>query len=209
MDKKMTVTWLGHSCFKVESGGYSIVLDPYADGNVPGLSYLRDEANLVLNSHSHDDHAGKRVIKYVKETVASPFRIEKLLTFHDEMEGALRGENLIHILDDGSFRAAHLGDIGCGLTQEQTERLKGVDVLMIPVGGYYTIDAGKAKKIVDQLSPRVVLPMHYRSEKFGYEVLAPVEEYLSLCYDVMYYQDNTMDITERTPTQTSVLTYQK
>lgn len=209
MDKKMTVTWLGHSCFKVESGGYSIVLDPYADGNVPGLSYLRDEANLVLNSHSHDDHAGKRVIKYVKETVASPFRIEKLLTFHDEMEGALRGENLIHILDDGSFRAAHLGDIGCGLTQEQTERLKGVDVLMIPVGGYYTIDAGKAKKIVDQLSPRVVLPMHYRSEKFGYEVLAPVEEYLSLCYDVMYYQDNAMDITERTPTQTAVLTYQK
>lgn len=209
MDKKMTVTWLGHSCFKVESGGYSIVLDPYADGNVPGLSYLRDEANLVLNSHSHDDHAGKRVIKYVKETVPNPFRIEKLSTFHDEMKGALRGENLIHILDDGCFRAAHMGDLGCGLTQEQADRLKGVDVLMIPVGGYYTIDAGKARQIVEQLSPRIVLPMHYRGAKFGYEVLAPVEEYLVLCRDVVHYPVNTMDITKRTPNQTAVLTYQK
>ena len=104
---------------------------------------------------------------------------------------------------------AHLGDLGCTLEPEQMEKLKGLDALMIPVGGFYTIDAKQAKALVDQLQPRVTIPMHYRGDGFGYEVTGPLEDYLALCRDqnVVRYPGNTLELTPDTPAQTAVLTY--
>ena len=95
----------------------------------------------------------------------------------------------------------------CRLTPEQAGRLQGLDALLVPVGGYYTIDAGQAKALVDALRPRVVVPMHYRSDTFGYDVLAPLEDYLALCRDVVRYPGNTLELTAGTPAQTAVLRY--
>ena len=130
---------------------------------------------------------------------------EVISTYHDDQKGALRGENRIHILEGGSFRIAHAGDLGCELLPEEKEALKGLDLLMVPVGGYYTIDARQAKKMVEDIKPRVVIPMHYRGEGFGFDVLAPLEDYTSLCDDVVDYDKNTLELAKDMPVQTAVL----
>ncbi len=204
MSESMTVTWLGHSCFKVESQGYSIILDPYEDGYVQGLGLLRASANEVLCSHGHGDHNAVGVID-VRKGGVSPFAVTVLDTYHDDVKGAKRGPNRIHILDDGTFRVAHMGDLGCGLTEEQKKALAGVDVMLIPVGGFFTIDAKQAKAVVDAVKPRVAVPMHYRSEKFGFDVLAPLSDFTSMCDDVVVYDTNVLTLTKETPVQTAVL----
>ena len=121
------------------------------------------------------------------------------------MQGAKRGPNIIHILDDGTCRVAHLGDLGCGLTEEQVQILKGVDALLIPVGGFFTIDAKQAKAVVNQIQPVVTIPMHYRSGSFGFEVLGTLDEFTALCDDVAEYEGNSLEITKGMPRQTAVL----
>ncbi len=204
MTKSMTITWLGHSCFKVESGGYAVILDPYADGYVQGLGPLREKANQVLCSHGHGDHNAVQVIDVVPGG-PSPFQVTVLDTYHDDVRGAKRGPNKIHILDDGTFRVAHLGDLGCALTDAEAEALRGVDVLLVPVGGFFTIDAKQAKAVADRIGPRVTVPMHYRGESFGFDVLAPLADFTSLCGDVKVYDTNTLTLTKDTPRQTAVL----
>lgn len=204
MSEKITITWLGHSCFKVESQGYSIILDPYADGYVQGLKPLRASADEVLCSHGHGDHNAVDVID-VKKGGASPLTVTVLDTYHDDVKGAKRGPNKIHILDDGTFRVAHMGDLGCELTEEQKKALAGVDVMLIPVGGFFTIDAKQAKAVVDAVKPHVTVPMHYRSGKFGFDVLAELNDFTSLCDDVAVYDTNTLTLTKETPAQTAVL----
>ena len=128
----MTITYLGHSCFKIESKGFSIILDPYQDGKVPGYKPLRETADQVLCSHGHGDHCGTENVT-LREGAESPFTVETIHTWHDDQQGALRGEDTIHILDDGQCRVAHLGDLGCEPTPEQREELKGLTALLIPV----------------------------------------------------------------------------
>ncbi len=202
--ESMTVTWLGHSCFKVESGGYTIILDPYADGYVPGLRPLRASANEVLCSHGHGDHNAVQVID-VQPKTPSPFTVTVLETYHDDAQGAKRGPNKIHILDDGTFRVAHMGDLGCGLTAEQTAALHDIDVMMVPVGGFFTIGAKQAKAVVDAVGPRIAVPMHYRGAGFGFDVLAALSDFTDLCADVVYHDSDQLVVTKETPAQTAVL----
>lgn len=97
----------------------------------------------MLCSHEHRDHNGKEAVT-LRQGMNSPFTVRTIDTWHDDQQGTLRGSNLIHILDDGQFTVAHLGDLGCELMQSQIEELEGLDALLIPVGGYYTIDAVQA-----------------------------------------------------------------
>ena len=159
----MKITWLGHSCFTVESQGYRIVLDPYKDGTVPGLAPVRVEADQVLCSHGHDDHCGTEGVS-LRQGRPSPFTVETIDTWHDDKNGAKRGPNTIHILSDGQCRVAHLGDLGCDLTPEQTDRLRSLTALLVPVGGFFTINATQAKKLAEEIAPTVVIPMHYRGK---------------------------------------------
>lgn len=201
----MKLTWLGHSCFKAESKGYTIVMDPYEDGSVPGCGLIRETADEVLCSHEHFDHNARGLVT-LRDHGLSPVNVTVVSTWHDDQKGALRGSNQIHILDDGEVRVAHMGDIGCQLEPDQIEQLKGVDAVLMPVGGYYTVDAKGAEKLAEQIKPNVVVPMHYRGEGFGFDVLGTVEEYTDLRDNVIVYPGNTLEITKDTKSQTAVLT---
>lgn len=200
----MKLTYLGHSCFKIESQDYSVIFDPYQDGKVPGYAPIRETANEVLCSHGHGDHCGVENVT-LKQDCASPFTVETIDTWHDDQQGALRGTDTIHILDDGQCRIAHLGDLGCELTPEQKERLKGLTALLIPVGGYYTIDAAQAAKLAGELSPTVTVPMHYRGEGFGYDVIGTLGQFTALRDDVKEYTSSELELTPETANQTAVL----
>lgn len=203
----ITVTWHGHSCFTLESEGYSIVLDPYEPDSVPGLEPLDLFADEVFCSHYHHDHGCEWAVQLAEEPGESPFTVKEIKTFHDPEKGKLRGENMIRIFQAGNIKLAHFGDLGCGLTPEQKKQLSGLDAVMIPVGGFFTIDAKEAKEIVKELKPRVVIPMHYRTEEFGYEQIGRLAEFTRLCDDVIKYDTNTIEITKKTPAQTAVLSY--
>ena len=202
----MKITWIGHACFKIESNGYTLILDPYEDGYVPGLKPLRESANMVLCSHEHGDHNAKDLIE-ITEGKSSPFTITTIETFHDEVQGAKRGPDTIHIIDDGSFRIAHLGDLGCELEKEQIEQLKNLDVCMIPVGGHYTIDGKQAAQLVSQIQPRVVLPMHYRDDKagFGFDVISTVEDFAESMDSVVRLDQSALSMDDLPDAQVVIL----
>ena len=200
----MKITWLGHSCFTVESQGYKIVLDPYKDGSVPGLAPIREEADQVLCSHGHGDHCGTECVS-LRQGKPSPFTVETIDTWHDDKKGALRGSNTIHILSDGQCRVAHLGDLGCDLTPEQKDKLRHLTALLIPVGGLFTINAAQAKRLADELSPVVTVPMHYRQAGVGYIVIGTVKRFIKLCDDVVTYPSSELELTPQTSRQTAVL----
>ena len=200
----MKITWLGHSCFTVESQGYRIVLDPYKDGTVPGLAPVRVEADQVLCSHGHDDHCGTECVS-LRQGRSFPFTVETIDTWHDDKNGAKRGPNTIHILSDGQYRVAHLGDLGCDLTPGQKEKLRHLTALLVPVGGFFTINAAQAKELADELAPTVVIPMHYRSKGFGYPVIGKVDKFTKLCDDVVAYPGSELELTPQISKQTAVL----
>ncbi len=202
---QITVTWNGHSCFTVSADGYSIVLDPYAPDSVPGLLPLSLTADQVLCSHEHSDHGYRDAVTLTERSVKNPFDILKIDTYHDDQNGTLRGANRIHILKAHGMKLVHLGDLGCSLDASQTEQLKKPDILFLPVGGYYTINAAQARELAVILSPRVVIPMHYRSDTFGYPVIGRLEEYLMLCRDVVRYDTGTFILEPETKSQTAVL----
>ena len=201
----MRLIWNGHSCFTLETSGGTVVIDPYLDGSVPGLAPIRLKADAVYCSHDHRDHGAREVVAPTGKT--SDIAVEEIHTWHDAQQGAQRGPDTIRVFQAEGLRVAHLGDLGCVPEPEQMEALKGLDALMVPVGGFYTIDAGQAKALVDQLQPRVTIPMHYRSETFGYDVIGPLEDYLALCQNVVRYPDNVLVLDRDTPAQTAVLTY--
>ena len=203
----MKITWHGHSCFKIETNDGSVVFDPYEDGRVPGYALLpRDlSADVLLCSHQHGDHNAAHLVCVSGAPVS--FTVDKLQTYHDDEAGAKRGENIIHIIGAEGLRLAHMGDLGCMLSEVQIAALKGVDVILVPVGGFYTIEAAQAKALVDAVGARVVVPMHYRTEQFGYPVIGELHAFTDLCSDVVYYEGNSIIVTAQTPSQTAVLKY--
>lgn len=203
----MKITWLGHSCFKIETKNETIILDPYEDGYVDGLKPLRDHANLVLCSHEHGDHNARNVITLDPKPIQCS--ITTLSTFHDDQQGALRGPNTIHIIDDGNYKVAHLGDLGCSLTEEESKLLHNMDVVLIPVGGHYTIDAKQARDIISQIHPKITIPMHYRSDDFGFSVLQTVDQFTQ-CFDhVTTLPTNSLDVEENLDKEIVVLSLKK
>lgn len=173
----MNIMYLGHACFRVESDGYAIILDPYTD--VPGYPLLTVSANAVLCSHEHFDHNARHVVPVPLIERPSPFTVEKLATFHDECSGQKRGSNTVHILRAEEMTVVHLGDLGHLLSEEQAAVLRNCDVLMIPVGGTYTVTGAEAAQIIEQLQPRLVIPMHYRCGQYGFDVLDTAEPFLA------------------------------
>lgn len=208
MNPLIRLTWLGHSCFVAEYDGYSVVLDPFSDGTVPGLSPIRITADAVLCSHQHRDHNGTETIAVRSSEKECPFTIEKIETFHDAIQGKQRGKNTIHILSAGGLRIAHLGDLGCTLPDEQLSRLEHLDALLLPVGGFYTIDAEQANALVEILSPSVAIPMHYQTATYGLEAIGTLDLFLKDRPDAVFYSGHSIEISRGMKKQTAVLTYQ-
>ena len=172
-----TLTYCGHSCFRLEAeNGWTAVIDPYAPGSVPGLRLPELTADAVFCSHEHGDHNASGEVTLRNSGPSSPYTAETILTDHDDQGGALRGKNRILILKSEEETIIHLGDLGCMPDTDILSRLKHADILMIPCGGYYTIDAAQAKQLIGQLEPKLTVLMHYRRGKQGYDVLASSED---------------------------------
>ena len=186
----MTITWYGHSCFRIDTAEGSAVLDPYGPGSVPGLRLPALAADLVLCSHGHRDHSCAEAVTLTGRTPA--WKVERLETFHDEQNGALRGPNTVHILEAEGLRLAHLGDLGHMLSPAQLAALGRIDVLLIPVGGFFTIGPDTAAALAKAVGARITVPMHYRGPGFGYEVIGPVEDFLRHFENVTELDDNVL-----------------
>ena len=160
----MDIIWHGHSCFELVSGGYSAVIDPFQDTSV-GTAYphVRLTADAVYISHEDRDHNFREGVTLRNTGKANPFAVTELETYHDIMRGRLRGMNTVRIFAAEGMRVAHLGDLGAKPTPEQMQQLQGLDAMMIPVGGIYTIEPDTAYYLCEQLQPRVIIPMHFQA----------------------------------------------
>jgi L-ascorbate metabolism protein UlaG (beta-lactamase superfamily) len=206
------LTWLGQSGFVLETAaGTRIVMDPIPKGlgyDLPaGL-----KADAITISHEHPDHnnvalvtnkarvirgltADKKGWTKVDEKVKD-VAIRSVGVYHDDKRGAERGLNTVFVFEVGGIRIAHLGDLGHLLTDEQLSAIGSVDVVLVPVGGAFTIDAYQATRVVDQLRPRlVVIPMHYRTAVSTIKELATVDEFLERKANVVHEPTNTLTLT--------------
>ena len=182
----MIIEYLGHSCFKLtESTGTTIVCDPYSEAAV-GFAMPKVEADVVTVSHHHSDHdvtgnvGGTPVIIDKEENYDSDgVEINSIKSFHDASRGKKRGENLIFKFRMDGIDVCHLGDLGEKCSSDLIETLLPVNVLLIPVGGNYTIDAEMAKEYVDRIMPDIVIPMHYRTKDCKIDI-DKVDEFLEL-----------------------------
>jgi len=207
MEEKLIITWHGHSCFSVTYDQFTLVIDPYRDDSVPGLTPLHLYADEVHITHRHGDHSYVEAVKVRENTRISPFTLTKIPCAHDDVGGKKRGMNDILLFEKEGLRFAHLGDLGEMLSEEKVGPLMNLDAVMIPVGGFYTIGPAEARALLDRIKPRVVIPMHYRTDAFGYDELHHLDDFLRLCRDVKVYEDSSMVIEKDTPSQTAVLTY--
>lgn len=181
----MNIKWLGHASFIITSdSGVKIMIDPYATGG--GLSYgnIQETADIVTVSHSHSDHnnvaavSGKpRLVNQPGTTEIKGIKLQGIPTHHDEVAGKARGNNIIFSFEVDGIRVCHLGDLGHPLTEKQAVELGKVDILLIPVGGFYTIDAKVASQVASQLAPKVIIPMHFKTSKTALPI-AGVDDFL-------------------------------
>jgi L-ascorbate metabolism protein UlaG (beta-lactamase superfamily) len=206
------LTWLGQSGFVLETAtGTRVVMDPIPKG----LGYdlpIGLKADVITISHEHADHnnvalvtnkarvirgltADKKGWTKVDEKVKD-VAIRSVGVYHDDQRGAERGLNTVFIFEVGGLRIAHLGDLGHLLTDEQLSAIGSVDIVLVPVGGVFTIDAYQATRVVDQLHPRlVVIPMHYRTPPLTIKELQPVDEFLERKANVIHAPTNTLELT--------------
>ena len=192
----MNIKYYGHSCFTVSEAGYTVAFDPF-DG-VPGYEKLAIKADEVLCSHGHFDHDYVNAVEIVRGE-KSPFTVTEIHSYHDDTMGSQRGTNVIRILECDGLRIAHFGDIGCRPTDEQVELLKGLDAAIVPVGGTYTLDARQQKVLMDELQPRVIIPMHYRLGGRGFGVLDELSAFTDLYEDVSFAESSELTLTKDTP----------
>lgn len=188
----MELIWIGHSCFKIIQDKYSVVIDPYKA--VPGLKEIKENANKVLVTHSHGDHNAVNRIHI--EDAPSRFTITPIELYHDNQGGKVRGENRGYIIENGKYKIAHLGDIGCELTNKQIKELEHLDVLILPVGGTYTIDGKAAAKLIDLLKPKIAIPMHYRDLDygFGFEKLEDINIFINSTKEVKKLKESKLNL---------------
>lgn len=203
---EVKITTCGHACFMLECNGYRTVLDPYAPGMIPGHPELHIDAEAVYCSHGHGDHSYTDAVKLTNSGREAPYTVQEFVTPHDDRDGTLRGMNTVRIFDFGGLRIAHLGDIGCFPNEELMEALKGIDCLLIPVGGFYTIGTQTAWQIIRAVSPRVAIPMHYRTDDKGLKNIGHIDDFVKL-YPQVSYADNHFTLTPETEKQILVLNY--
>lgn len=200
----MKITWLGHATFLVEADdGTRIITDPFEAGSYDGaVGYapITDRADIVTVSHDHADHNAVDAVQGQPEVVRGSesrtikgIPIRGVGTYHDESRGQDRGRNTIFVMEVDGVRVGHLGDLGHPLSDEESESLGQVDVLLAPVGGYYTIGPEEAKEVAERLGAKVIIPMHYKTEALGFPI-QPVDDFLKLMDRVERLNGRTVEI---------------
>ena len=187
----MKLTWYGHSCFLLETEQGSVVFDPYGPGTVPGLELPELKADLCLCSHGHGDHNYSAGVKL--SGCETGLKVTGFPCFHDDRQGALSGENTMYLVEAEGRRVLHMGDLGHMPGPELVEKLGSIDLLMIPVGGYYTTDSAVAAAVVRALKPQLAVPMHYRGQGFGFPVISCLEDFTERMDRVKVLDSNVLE----------------
>jgi L-ascorbate metabolism protein UlaG (beta-lactamase superfamily) len=182
------VKWLGHAAFVITTAdGRKILTDPYKPGGYEGaVGYgpITEPVDVVTVSHEHEDHndveslVGEfELVKGCGTHEAKGIRIQGFGCYHDATGGSERGENTIFVMEVDGMRVCHLGDLGHPLSAQEVKDMGPVDVLLIPVGGYFTIDARQAASLADGIGASLIIPMHFKTDVLGFPI-APVDEFL-------------------------------
>ncbi|MFC1904148.1 MBL fold metallo-hydrolase [Chloroflexota bacterium] len=195
----MKIKWLGHASFLITSdAGTRIITDPYTPNERLAYDEIKESAEIVTVSHEHGDHNNVAAVGGNPEVVRGPVAVEVkgikfkgTPTHHDEAGGSKRGDNTIFCFEVDGIRACHLGDLGHQLGDKEAAELGKVDILFIPVGGNFTIDAKVATGVCNQLQPKVIIPMHYQNERCSGFPVAGVDEFLQGKEDL-----NRLDVSE-------------
>jgi L-ascorbate metabolism protein UlaG (beta-lactamase superfamily) len=181
----MKVNWLGHACFLITSQeGLRVITDPYAVGGGINYSPIKETADVVVVSHDHGDHNNVSTVQGKPEIVKGSGRksvkgiqFKGVATSHDATQGQQRGTNTVFCFAMDGIKLCHLGDLGHVLSSGQITEIGAVDMLFVPVGGLFTIDALVASQVCDQLKPKIIIPMHFKTPKCAYPI-AGVEDFL-------------------------------
>jgi L-ascorbate metabolism protein UlaG (beta-lactamase superfamily) len=184
----MKIKFFGHAAFIITSAsGVKIITDPYKPGCFDGgIKYeaIDEAADIVTISHDHDDHnetdipGNPEFVRGIEERDIKGVLIHGLEVFHDTSGGRDRGKNVIYSMKIDGLNVVHCGDLGHVLDAEEVEKIGKVDVLLLPVGGHFTIDAATSDTVVQALKPRVVIPMHFKTDKCGFPI-APIDTYIA------------------------------
>ena len=166
----MDITYLGHSSFLFKFGSTKVVCDPFSES--VGFKLPKTTSDIVTISHDHEDHCNFKVLQDEPMVINGPGEYEVkgvaitgIASFHDDKSGKERGKNVIYTFDSDELRVCHLGDLGHEVSEKDVNKIGDIDVLMIPVGGVYTIDLKQAVKVIKQIGPSIVIPMHYKTKE--------------------------------------------
>lgn len=181
----MKIKWLGHASFLITSeDGLRIITDPYSVGGGINYGRIEETADIVTVSHKHGDHNNVASVRGKPDIVDAPgvrkvkgIDFKGFASYHDEARGQQRGPNIILCFTLDGIRICHLGDLGHQLEDSKTAEIGQVDILLVPVGGLFTIDAKVATTVCEALNPKVVIPMHYKTARCDYPI-ARVDDFL-------------------------------
>ena len=172
----MKLKWMGHACFKLTTdAGTRIVIDPYDENT--GYGTLTTTADLLITSHGHHDHCNVQSVKGYEKRIDAEgcyefrdVKVETLKSYHDALEGAKRGTNLLIRIEADGQSVVHLGDLGHEPDAAQLAFISGADVLLIPIGGFFTIDTDQAIRIIEKAAPKAIVPMHFKTARNEYPI---------------------------------------
>jgi L-ascorbate metabolism protein UlaG (beta-lactamase superfamily) len=207
----MEIKYLAHAAFLITAAnGTRIVTDPYTYSPGMGCGAINETADVVTISHEHGDHNNAAAVKGNPKVVKGSAEVKDInfkaiAVSHDNMGGSQRGKNTIFCFAVDNVNLCHCGDLGHFLSPDQAKAIGKVDVLMIPVGGFFTVDAGVAAQICDQLKPKVILPMHYKTGKSNMPI-AGVDDFLQGQTNVTRSGNSEIELTADTlPDKTQII----
>lgn len=211
----MRIKYLAHASFLATAAdGTRVQFDPYEPGGFGGaLKYgkFTEPADAVVISHDHADHSyaagvpgNPTVIKGAEQQTVRGLTFRRVRAYHDSQRGGQRGENIMTVCEMDGVCVCHVGDLGHVLSDEQAQQLGGIDVLLLPVGGYFTIDAAQATEVMNKLAPRVCIPMHYKTARVNFPIAA-VDDFLKGKANVKRLDRSEVELMPLTlPTETEV-----
>lgn len=187
----MIIYWHGQSCFTLQGDKTTVVTDPFDKSF--GLRVPRLQADVLTISHSHEDHNNTEAVRAATENglfiidgpgeyEAGNVFIQGVASYHDASQGADRGQNTMYRFEIDGISIAHLGDVGHKPTEDQMEKLEGIDILLIPVGGVFTINGKEATEIITNIEPRIIIPMHYNIP--GLKTSKPLDDISVFCKEI-------------------------
>jgi L-ascorbate metabolism protein UlaG (beta-lactamase superfamily) len=214
----MKLKWLGHAAFLITSEeGVKIITDPFEPGTF-GVNYdkIEDSADIVVVSHEHPDHNYVKGVPGSPRVVRGPGRHQLkgieftgIASYHDDSGGSQRGPNNIFCFTVDGIRLCHLGDLGHQLSDKQIAAIGEVDVLLTPMAGNFTLDAAGAHWVIDQVQPRVVIPMHYQTDRCPNFPVTDVEPFLAGKTNVKRLEIAELEFkSEKLPSATEIVVLQ-